>query len=165
MNSTLFYTAISQLFISLIISVTFFYAIYKVSTTVLKKRYSSEPAGNDAITVLSIGILFATGILLSASIIPIQNVTRIIQGNVWLTQLKYGLYFGILGFFIVLFIAMLVVWLFGKNEEIGKELSKNNIYIAILLSIIIVSLTIVAKESYMMMLDGLIPYPKIPNYF
>lgn len=165
MNSTLFYSAITQLFITLTISVTFFYAIYKVSTTVLMKRYSSEPAGNEAITVLSIGILFATGILLSASITPIQNVTRIIQGNVLLTFLKYDLYFMVLGVCVVSVISIATLWLLGKIAELRQGLSKNNIYIAILLSIIIVSLTMIAKESYTMMLEGLIPYPKIPNYF
>lgn len=165
MNSTLFYTAISQLFLTLIISVTFFYAIYKVSTAVLKKRYSSEPAGNEAITVLSIGILFATGILLSASIIPIQNVTRIIQGNVWLTLLKYDLYFMTLGVCVVSVITTATFWLFEKTTDLRQNLGKINIYIAIMLSIIMVSLTTVAKESYVMLLEGLIPYPKIPNYF
>lgn len=165
MNSTLFYTAISQLFITLIMSVTFFYAIYKVSTAVLKKCYLLESAGNEVITILVIGILLATGILLSASISPIQSIARIIQGNILLTLLKYNLYFGVLGIFIVLCIFLITLSLFGKLLDVRQVLNNNYIYVAIMLSMIVISLTIIARENYIMLLERLIPYPTIPNYF
>lgn len=165
MNSSLLISAMLQTLVSLLISVTLLYAFYRLATTVLMKRYSSEPADNEALTVLSIGILFATGILLSASIIPIQNVTRIIQGNTLVTLLKYCLYFMMLGFCLIIGIVVATLWSFGKIAKIRQGLNENNIYIAILLCTIIVSLTLIAKESYITILERLIPYPKIPNYF
>ena len=46
-----------------------------------------------------------------------------------------------------------------------EEIKKNNIAVAILTATIIISISLLVKESLYLLLESFVPYPDIPNIF
>jgi len=52
-----------------------------------------------------------------------------------------------------------------KNIDEFKELKNNNISIAIIMSIIVISICIMVKPSLYSILESFVPYPDMPRIF
>jgi len=52
-----------------------------------------------------------------------------------------------------------------KNVNEFKEISKNNIAVSILTATIIISISLLVKESLYLLLESFVPYPDVPRFF
>ena len=52
-----------------------------------------------------------------------------------------------------------------KNINEFQEIKKNNLAVAILTATIIISISLLVKESLYLLLETFVPYPEVPNIF
>ena len=84
-----------------------------------------------------------------------------------LTIVQYSGLYLFIGFLVTVVINAAVFFLFsvltkGVNEF--KEIQQNNISVAILTIAIMLSITLIVKDSIALMVSSLLPYPEVTNY-
>ena len=168
----LFYTSIIELGLSVFIGTIVFYSTYKLIDRFIRKKHGIE-INNTAYGILCSSILFSVAYLISNIKDPILTSVELIQrsGNdvsLILEGLKYtGLFLGI-SVFIIWLINIISIYLFTimtKDLDEFKEIKNNNIAVALITSIIVVSISIMVKSSLYLMLESFVPYPDIPTIF
>ena len=170
MNTSLFLSAILQILLALFFGVLLLYGVYQALFQVITRRYKIEPTSNPAYAILSSGILLAVGYLVSNAMIPIQNAIRIAQksGSNFVEPAKYIIYFLIVSVIVAFLVVMIALWFFNKltrNINELDQISKNNIPVAIIAATIVLLIALIVRDGFVMLLESLIPYPSIPNYF
>ncbi|QNJ97220.1 DUF350 domain-containing protein [Constantimarinum furrinae] len=170
MNTQLFTLAIIEVIFSVIITVVIIY----VSYAILKRLFfrKTEVTGNNlAFTIFASGIILSIGIILSEILPSITNVIRlsVTQSETidTATIIQYSGLYLFIGFLMAVFINAMVFILFsmltrGVNEF--KEIQQNNLAVSILVVVILISITLIAKESIALLISSLIPYPEVTNY-
>jgi len=126
---------------------------------------------NLAFTIFTSGIVLSVGIILSEILPSITNIIRLSTTqteaiDISTIALYSGLYL-LIGFIAAVFINASVFFLFsvlttGVNEF--KEIKKNNISVAILIVAILISITIILKDSIALLISSLVPYPEVSNF-
>ena len=170
MNTQLFTLALIEIVLSLVISVFIIFISYKI----LKRLFfSTEDVQGDnmAFTVFTSGIIISIGLILSEIIPSITNVIRIATTQEetinWATVIQYSSLYLFIGFVMAVFINAAVFFLFsiltrGVNEF--KAIKTNNLSVAILVVSILISITMIAKDSIELLISSLIPYPEVSNF-
>jgi hypothetical protein len=112
--------------------------------------------------------------LISGIKAPILTSLRLISenpeydGSLLLDGLKYTLLFLLIVVIAIGFINFLSVKLFTlmtKSINEFEEISKNNIAISILIATIIISISLLVKDSLYLLLESFVPYPEVPRIF
>jgi len=170
MNTHLFTLSLIEIILSLIITVIIIFSSYKILKW-LFFRDADLRGDNLAFTIFTSGIVLSIGIILSEILPSITNIIRLSTTqnetiNVSTIVLYSGLYL-LIGFVIAVFINASVFFLFsvlttGVNEF--KEIKNNNISVAILVVTILISITIILKDSIALLISSLIPYPEVSNF-
>ncbi len=170
MNTELFKLAILEIIMSLGMTVIIIFASYKLLKYLFFKK-SGLRGDNMAFTIFTSGIVLSIGLILSEILPSITNVVRLLTtqtDTVDTAQILYysGLYLFI-GFVMAVFINLSSFLLFsiltkGINEF--KEIQQNNVSVAILIVSILLSITLIVKESIALLISALIPYPEVTNF-
>lgn len=170
MNTQLFTLAIVEVILSIVISVTVIFVSYKI----LKRLFFREEdlAGDNlAFTIFTSGIVLSIGIILSEILPSITNVIRLSstqnESIDTVTIVTYSGLYLFIGFLISVCINISVFVLFsiltrGINEF--KEIQRNNVSVAILVGAILISITLIVKDSIALLISAIIPYPEVTNY-
>ena len=170
MNTQLFTLSIIELIMSILVSVGTILVTYKMLKWMFFR--DCDLRGNNlAFTIFTSGIILSIGIILSEILPSITNVIRLSTTQVETTEtssiiLYSGLYL-LIGFLIAVIINLSVFFLFsaltrGVNEF--KEIQNNNVSVAILVVGILISITIISKDSIALLISSLIPYPEVSNF-
>lgn len=170
MNSKLLTLAIIEILISIGVTVAIIFVSFKI-LKFLFFRNSDLRGDNMAFTIFTSGIVLSIGLILSEILPSITNVIRLSTTQTetldTVTIVSYsGLYLGI-GFMMAVFINVSAFLLFsiltrGINEF--KEIQQNNVSVAILVVAILLSITIIVKESIALLISALIPYPEMTTF-
>ena len=170
MNTSLFFLALFEIILSIMVTVIIVY----ISFGILKKLFfkDQEMEGNNmAFTVFMSGIILSLGLILSEILPSITNVVRLSvtqQESIdFITVAKYSGLYLVIGFLIALFINTVVFVLFsfltkGVNEF--KEIQKNNLAVSIMVVSLLLSITLIAKNSIALLISSLVPYPEVTNF-
>ncbi|EDM43666.1 hypothetical protein SCB49_08748 [unidentified eubacterium SCB49] len=170
MNTSLFFLALFEIILSIVVTV----AVVYVSYGILKKLFfkDQDVASNHmAFTIFMSGIILSLGLILSEILPSITNVVRISmtqQESIdFITVAKYSSLYLIIGFFVALCINASVFVLFsfltkGVNEF--KEIQKNNFAVSIMVVALLLSITLIAKDSIALLISALVPYPEVSNF-
>lgn len=170
MNTQLFTLAILEIVLSIIITVIIIFISFKILKNLFfqKEELNGE---NRAFTIFTSGIILSIGLILSEILPSITNVIRLAttQPNS-IDSISIATYSGLylfIGFIIAVFINISVFLLFsiltkGVNEF--KEIQRNNVSVAILVVTILISITIIVKDSIAVLISALIPYPEVTNF-
>ena len=170
MNTQLFGLALLEIILTITISVIVFYISYKILKLLF---FKNEDLGGDnlAFSIFTSGILLSIGLILSEILPSISNVIRLSATQseaIDAFQIaKYSGLYLFIGFIIAIIINGSVFLLFSvltKNVNEFKEIQRNNIAVAILVVSILISITIIAKDSIALLISSLIPYPEVTNY-
>ena len=51
-----------------------------------------------------------------------------------------------------------------RNINEFQEIKKNNIAVSIITAVVIVSISLLTKDSLYLILESFVPYPEIPNF-
>ena len=124
-----------------------------------------------AFTIFMSGIIISLGIILSEILPSITNVVRLSvtqQESIdFMTVAKYSGLYLIIGFIMSLFINTAVFVLFsfltkGVNEF--KEIQQNNLAVSIMVVALLLSITLISKDSIALLISSLVPYPEVVNF-
>ena len=170
MNSQLLTLAIIEIILSLVVSVVIIFISFKLLKKLFFKQEDVQ-GDNMAFTVFTSGIILSIGIILSEIVPSITNIIRIAttQNETinTLTVVKYSSLYLLIGFIVALFINAAVFFLFsiltrGVNEF--KAIKEHNLSVAILVVAILISITLIAKDSIELLISSLVPYPEVTNF-
>ena len=173
MNKNLFYYSIAEIGVSIIIGVILLFTTYKLIDRLVKKEFNIS-IDNISYSIFSSSVLFSVAYLISGIKAPILNSLRMIsenpeyKGSLVIDGLKYTVLFLVIIVIAIAFINFLSVKLFTimtKNVNEFKEISKNNIAVSILTATIIISISLLFKESLYLLLESFVPYPDVPRFF
>ncbi|MFC7356432.1 DUF350 domain-containing protein [Jejudonia soesokkakensis] len=170
MNSQLFTLALVEILLSISTTVVIIFVSYKILKWLFFKNETLE-GDNLAFTVFTGGIILSIGIILSEILPSVTNVIRLSLHqsetlDIILITKYSGLYLFI-GFLMALLINGTVFFLFSiltKSTNEFKEIKKNNLAVAILVVTILISITLIVKDTIALLISSLVPYPQVTNY-
>ena len=173
MNTEIFYYSIIEIVISLFFGVTLLYFTYRIINKFVKKKFDIK-LDNTSFSIFTSSILFSVAYLISGIKSPILNSLKILgnnpdyEGSLFLDSFKYsGLFLSIIiiSITIIIFIAIKLFTYMTTDINEFEEIKKNNIAVAIFTATIIISISLLVKESLYLLLESFVPYPDIPNIF
>jgi len=170
MNSQLFTLALLEVVLSIVLSVTTIFISYKILKWFFFRKEELQ-GQNLAFTIFTSGIVLSIGIILSEIVPSITNVIRLsttqTEAVELTTILGYSGMYLLIGFIVAVIINGSVFLLFSiltKGVDEFREIKNNNISVAILVVAILISITLIAKDSIALLISSLIPYPEVSNY-
>lgn len=170
MNTQLFGLALLEIVLTITISVVVFFISYKILKMLFFKNEDIS-GENIAFTIFTSGIFLSLGLILSEILPSISNVIRLATTQSEAIDsfeiAKYSGLYLFIGFIIAVIINSSVFLLFSvltKNVNEFKEIQRNNIAVAILVVSILISITLIAKDSIALLISSLIPYPEVTNF-
>ncbi|MGK0386004.1 MAG: uncharacterized membrane protein YjfL (UPF0719 family) [Patiriisocius sp.] len=170
MNSQLFILALLEILFSIVLTILIMFASYKILKQVFFKNLEVKE-NNMAFSIFTSGIIVSIGLILSEILPSITNVIRIsLQQENAVSIPELFMYCGLylfIGFFVAVCINGSVFLLFslltkGVNEF--KEIQQNNTAVALLVVAILISITLIVKNSIALMISALVPYPSVTNF-
>lgn len=170
MNTQLFTLALLEILLSIGISV----GVLFISYLLLKKLFFQKETiqgDNLAFIIFTSGIMLSIGIILSEVIPSITNVIRLsaTQNETISTPsiIAYSFLYLFIGFICAVCInaaVFLLISLLTKGVNEFQEIQRNNIAVAILVTTILISITLISKDSIALLISSLVPYPEVSNY-
>jgi uncharacterized membrane protein YjfL (UPF0719 family) len=170
MNTSLFFLALFEIILSIIVTVIVVYISFGILKKLFFKNQEVE-SSNMAFTIFMSGIIISLGLILSEILPSITNVVRLSvtqQESIdFTTVAKYSSLYLIIGFIMSLFINTAVFVLFsfltkGVNEF--KEIQQNNLAVSIMVVALLLSITLISKDSIALLISSLVPYPEVVNF-
>ncbi len=170
MNSQLFTLSLIEIFISIFFTVFVIFISYKILKAIFFKGQDLR-GDNLAFTIFTSGIIISIGMILASILPSITNIIRLSATQNSSLDLKMivgysGLYL-LIGFVFAIVINSAVFLLFSiltKGVDEFKEIKNNNISVSILVVAILISITLIAKDSIALLVSSFIPYPNVTNY-
>mgnify|MGYP006077062829 FL=1 len=139
----------------------------------IKKKYDIAN-DNLAFSVFSSSILFSVAYLISGIKAPILNSLRMLsndgeyEGSLILDGFKYTSLFLIIILIAIGLVIYLSINLYTKmTKDVNEfnEIKANNVAVSLIMATIIISISILIKESLYLMLETFVPYPDLPKIF
>ncbi len=172
MKNDITYYALTEMIFTICIGVILLYITYKIIDKYIRIKHKIEIT-NVSYSIFLSSIIFSVGYLISDIKTPILNSLRIIQeqpeysGDFLIDGLKYTTLFLTIIIASIFLINIISIYLFAvmtKTIDEFKEIKQNNIAVAILMAVIIISISIMVKGSLYFLLDTFVPYPEIPKF-
>ncbi len=167
----LFYLALSQIIISIILAIIIFFISYKVLIKVFRLEENKFDNENLALSIFFSGVIFSIGYLLSGIIPSIINAIQLIEINIegylFFEVFKYSSICLLVGFIAastIQFSSFFLVKVLTKYIREVEELKKNNLAVSILLVSILISITLICKDSLVFLLETFLPQPDIIQF-
>ncbi|MBN2535227.1 MAG: DUF350 domain-containing protein [Spirochaetales bacterium] len=171
MNVKLLFISLFQICAGLILGTTLLYIAFKFMSSWLKKSHKIEQ--HNTSTGLLIGsVLFSVGYFITSIIEPLITTFRMLMKN----YVNIGVVIGIgclymLGYFVLAFVfSFLVVvvsfflfTLFTRDINEIEEIKNNNIGIAIIIAVVIVTMAIIVGNGFTLLTESIIPFPAMPK--
>ena len=173
MNTELFYYSLVEIGISIVIGVSLLYFTYRVINKLVMKKFDIS-SDNVSFSIFTSSILFSVAYLISGIKSPILNSLKMLsnnpeyEGSLIFDGFKYsGLFLSliIITITLVIFISIKLFTYMTKNINEFQEIKKNNLAVAILTATIIISISLLVKESLYLLLETFVPYPDVPKIF
>jgi len=170
MNSKLFSLSLIEIILSIVVTLVFIFVSYKILKILFFKKHDVR-GDNLSFTIFTSGFILSIGIILSEILPSITNVIRLVSNQSetieTMTIVKYSGLYLFIGFIAALIINCSVFFLFSiltKGVHEFKEIKNNNISVSILVVAILISITLIVKDSISLMISSLIPYPEVVNF-
>lgn len=162
--------AVLQLGLSLFLGVAILYLTYQIVRKIVAKRYQITEH-NTAFSIFLSAILFSVGYIVSSVVEPLLSTFRMLSGSISTISTlifefsKYLLFFFSISTLIALVINAIGIYLFTWFTHINEfeEIKKNNVSVAITTAVIIIVITLFAKDGVVFLLESIVPYPNMPQ--
>lgn len=171
MRTDLFYLALSQLVLSILLAIIIFFISYKILVKIFKLNEANLNESNLALSVFFSGIIFSTGYLLSGIIPSIIGAIELLKihakENLFFEIMKYSsvsLFVGFVLATVIHFSSFVLVKSLTKHIKEVEELKNNNLAVAILLATILISITIISRDSLVYLIELFLPQPTVVEY-
>ena len=174
MNLILIISGIVYTLISLLVGVVFMFLTLRFLKLIHKKIIGNIETefSNISLSLYISASIFAVGWIMKDSLEPAITAFRLVLRNPDSAFQGYMLIIGIVLLQLVIpgilsFCFILIgLWIFEKlTKDINEmeEIMKNNIALGILLSTVIIVLVLFIQPGIRMIMDGIIPFPKLGN--
>lgn len=167
MDVSLTLLAIIQLFGSIVVGVVVLYITYRLVHKLVSRKHPLE-SNNLAFAIFVGAIMFSVGFLVSSVIQPLLSTFRSINSasaDAWSVAFLFTRYlflFVMISSVIALVVNLISTSLFNlfttRVNEL-EEISKGNTSVAIVLAVIILIITLFARQSVVLLLESIVPYP------
>ena len=166
----MFTLALIEIALSIVISVGIIYVSFSMLQKLFFKKEQFE-GRNMAFAVFTSGVVLSIGLIVSEIMPSITNVIRLSAAHSEAVDIaiiaKYSGLYLLIGFVIAIFINMSVFLLFsvltkGINEF--KAIQENNVAVSVMVVAILLSITLIAKDSISLLISSLVPYPEVSNF-
>ena len=173
MDTNLFNYALLELFTSILIGVILLYLTYRVIEKIFIKKHNIQ-YNNIAVSIFSSSISFAFAFLINEIKSPIINSLRMIQsqanydGNIVLDGFKYTglfMFIVIITIIIVIITAIYLYTTMTRSVNEFKEIKEGNIAVSLIVGVIVISISIMVKDSLYFLLETFVPYPDVINIY
>jgi uncharacterized membrane protein YjfL (UPF0719 family) len=170
MNSNLLLLSVIHLIMAIFVGVMVLYFSYYFTSLIFRKKGLIIDKNNVAFGIFMSSIMLSVGIVVSSAYSPSMSLLQILQKTAdtrLLLFLHFCMYFllflviALMVSFIIIVISVKLYTFLTRNIDEIKEISQNNIQIALMTGVIIIVIAIFAKDSMAMIIEALIPYPKI----
>jgi len=154
---------------SIFIGVMVLYFAYFITIRVFQSKKYEIDKNNFAFGIFMSSIMLSVGIVVSTAYSPSMSLLQILQKispdklSLFLVFCKYLLLFLAISCAVSLLIITISVKLYNlltKSIKELKEISENNMSIALITGVIIIVISLFAKDSVNLIIESLIPYPK-----
>ena len=174
-NTRILYQGLIELGISLVAAIFIFLYGFKVYDAMTKDIDEVEElkSNNIAIAIQVSAFIFSMMILIKASLLPAYDTLGIVMdqsftvGLLILTILRMLVFFVLAAIlaFVLLWLAM--KWFMSLNKNINEmqEIKNNNIAVAIVIAILLISTALLLHHGLVAFLSGLVPKPEISRKF
>ncbi len=166
------FISVVELALSIFVGVTSLYFTHFILVKIYKQKTGdNNPYKNIAFMILLSGIIFSIGYLLSGIITPLSSTLDMLNnGESQVTTtifsfVKYIIGFSFLGLIlggIINYLSYLLFTSLTTKLDEFNEIKNGNIGVAVLVSVIAITIAIFCKEPFMICLEHFIPYPEIP---
>lgn len=170
MNKQLFTLALFEIILSIVITVVIIYVSYSILHRLFFKQTSLK-GDNIAFTVFTSGIVMSIGMILSEILPSITNIVRLATTQTEDidigTIVQYSGIYLFIGFLMAIVLNATVFILFSlltRGIDEFEAIKNNNVAVAIMVAVTLVSITLIVKESIAMLISSLIPYPEVANF-
>ena len=173
MNQELFYIALTELLLSIIVGIFLLYFTFRVIERVFIKKHKIQ-YDNVAVSIFCSSILFSVAYLISGIKSPILNSLKILQnqvdyaGNIIVDGFKYTGLFLLIMIITIIIVNLISIYLFTfmtRSVNEFKEIKNNNIAVSIIVGVIVISISIMIKESLYFLMETFVPYPEVLNIY
>jgi len=173
MNNELFYISLFQLGVSIFIGVLILYSTYRLIDKFIRTKNNIQN-DNFSYAILCSSILFSVAYLISDIKDPILDSIRLVQnqpgfdGNIIFEGIKYTGFFLCISIIIISLVIIISIYLFTlmtKDINEFEEIKNNNVAVSIITSVIIISISMMVKDSLYLMLESFLPYPTSLNIY
>lgn len=170
MQSKVFVLALIEISLALVISVVIFFISFRILQKLFFRGLSVRE-NNMAFSIFTAGIILTIGLILSEIIPSITNMIRLsmsASNEITFSEIiQYSGLYLIVGFIFAICINAAVFILFsaftkGINEF--KDIQQNNIATSIVVTAILISITLIAKDGISLLISALVPYPEATNF-
>jgi len=170
MNSNLLFLSVIHLIMSIFVGVMVMYFAYFFTLKVFQKKNYEIDKSNFAFGIFMASILLAVGLIVSTAYAPSMTLVQVLQKtaadktDLFLNFSKYFLLFlgiAVMVSFIIVIVSVKLYNLLTRNIKELKEISENNMAIALITGMIIIVIALFAKDSVAMLIEALIPYPEV----
>jgi uncharacterized membrane protein YjfL (UPF0719 family) len=173
MNTETFYYSLLEIGVSIFLGVTILYLSYRIIDKLVRERLKIS-SNNVSFALFVSSILFSVAYLISGIKSPILNSIKLLldnpqyEGSIVLDGIKYSLLFFIIIIITIALVILISILMFtymtNKINEFD-EIRKNNIAVGIITATLVISISIIIKESIYLLLESFVPYPEIPKIF
>ena len=120
------------------------------------------------------GVMFSVGYLLTGIIEPLSSTLDLLmsshqdKGTLTWEYTKFLALFVSIGFTLGVLINIIAYFLFSSlTTEVNEleEIKNGNIGVAVLVSVIAITIAVFCKEPFLILLESFIPYPELPRLF
>lgn len=167
----LIHLAIGQIIISIVLSIVIFFISYKLLLRIFRLKEDKLTNDNLALSIFFSGIIFSIGYLLSGIIPSIINAIQLIEIHkedaVLYEVVKYSsicLFAGFLMASVIQVCSFALIKAMTKYIKEIEALKENNISVALLLVSILISITLISKDSLVFLLEVFLPQPEFVQF-
>lgn len=173
MNYKVLTLGLIELALSIVVGICILWATYKIIKYLVAPTMEIKPT-NTAFAIFASAILLSVGLIMAESITPVMNAYRVEVQQSKSIQLAAFHFIKILGWyvFIGLVIAGIIntvgIWLYNLlTPEVDEitEIRNGNMATAIITAVIIIVITLMAKNSLSIIFESFIAYPDTPRFY
>lgn len=171
MNTKALVLALCQIGSGLLLGVIILYGFFKVIRALARKRYGIE-GFNTSFGLVTAAILFSAGYIMSSIISPVIATFRMLMrrnpgiGSLLGKGALYTLiYFALATVFsfLVVVISYLLFTGFTRKINEAEEIKNNNLAIGMILGVVIIVISLLVKEGFVMLTEAIVPFPELPK--
>jgi uncharacterized membrane protein YjfL (UPF0719 family) len=168
MNRELIVLGLIEIISALTIGIFLLVLTFKIVQWVGRKYYGVE-IHNLAYSIFTAAIMISVGLMASSVIQPLISSFRLLDKghNSFVLAMKFlgtgGVYISI-AYSVAILIGLVSTFLYSKLTPINEfeEIRENNVGVALMISSIIITLTLLTKSGVELLIEAIIPYPAGP---